>query len=215
MVQKFLECEEIQAKYHAYGDEAPAWKSKPWLLKTTAWALLYKASWISTIVLAAKCHPWCACLPMLLWVAARYFLAYESHERPALLRTAALAGSIGYIADSVLFTVGSSMMHPLPCSVTPTPGPDPVWMISLWVGFGAITNWSHVLFNGRTALCILLGAFFGPLAYIGGSKLGALVLVDSFPWIVGVEYGICFPVLVKLAGWELQKIEKEQIINLK
>merc|ERR1712224_225570 len=115
----------------------------------------------------------------------------------------------GFVADSLLFSIGKGKVYPVACSQIPgTVGPDPLFMVSLWIGFGAFVDWAHVLFSGRPSLCLALGLVFGPLAYMAGSKLGALVVVQSGAlFMVAIEYGICFPILVAAAGWSLGKIQ--------
>eukprot|EP00930_Biecheleria_cincta_P050746 TRINITY_DN35926_c0_g1_i1.p1 TRINITY_DN35926_c0_g1~~TRINITY_DN35926_c0_g1_i1.p1 ORF type:complete len:197 (-),score=28.96 TRINITY_DN35926_c0_g1_i1:214-804(-) len=173
--------------------------SPAWWCRTIAWTAYYHVAWTMTALLAAACWPWCACLPMLSWAAARCVVAYQSHERIALLWTVGAGTVIGYAADAMLFSNTWAHAGPIPCANMP--GPDPLWMVSLWIGFAAVVDWMLELFAGRPVLCLILGGVFGPLAYLAGERLGCLVLdTPGAVILVALEYAVCFPLLVEIAA---------------
>jgi hypothetical protein len=55
--------------------------------------------------------------------------------------------------------------------------------------------------KGRWALAVIMGAVFGPLAFIGGERLGAVVFLDSTLSIItlSVGWGLLMPLLLWIA----------------
>ena len=55
--------------------------------------------------------------------------------------------------------------------------------------------------KGRYLLAAILGLIAGPLAYIGGEKLGGILFVDRTAGLVvlSIGWGLIMPVLVALA----------------
>ena len=56
----------------------------------------------------------------------------------------------------------------------------PPWMAALWFNFAPLISISLHWLKGRYLLAALLGGIFGPIAYWGGEKLGALTVTDTF-----------------------------------
>ena len=77
----------------------------------------------------------------------------------------------------------------------------PHWLIMMWALFATTINLSMGWLKGRWALSVLMGAVFGPLAFIGGEKLGAVVFLDSTLSIVtlSIGWGLLMPLLLSLA----------------
>jgi len=60
----------------------------------------------------------------------------------------------------------------------------PAWIVLLWVGVGLTLNHSLALFAPRPWLGGLLAGLGAPLSYLGGERLGAVVVPD--PWLLPV-----------------------------
>ena len=77
----------------------------------------------------------------------------------------------------------------------------PTWLIMMWALFATTINLSMGWLKGRWALSVLMGAVFGPLAFIGGEKLGAVVFLDSTLSIItlSVGWGLLMPLLLWIA----------------
>ena len=52
----------------------------------------------------------------------------------------------------------------------------PMWLVSLWMLFAITINHSLGWLKERYLLAALMGFVFGPVAYYGGSKLGAITM---------------------------------------
>jgi len=74
----------------------------------------------------------------------------------------------------------------------------PTWMIGLWLAFACTLNVSMRWLQHQLTLAALLGAIFGPLAYVGAEKLGAITLpgpTSDLAWIA-LEWGLVLPLLL-------------------
>jgi hypothetical protein len=76
----------------------------------------------------------------------------------------------------------------------------------MWALFATTINLSMGWLKGRWALSVLMGAVFGPLAFIGGEKLGAVVFLDSTLSIItlSVGWGLLMPLLL----WTAERINQ-------
>lgn len=82
----------------------------------------------------------------------------------------------------------------------------PLWILSLWVAFALTVNhsmsWSKRLWrDDKKWIVILLGAIFGPVAFLGGEALGAILFREKMNSLValGFIWGMSFPLLVLLS----------------
>jgi hypothetical protein len=77
----------------------------------------------------------------------------------------------------------------------------PTWLIMMWALFATTINLSMGWLKGRWILALFMGAIFGPLAFIGGEKLGAVVFLDSTLSIVtlAIGWGLLMPLLLWIA----------------
>ena len=82
----------------------------------------------------------------------------------------------------------------------------PTWLIMMWALFATTINLSMGWLKGRWVLSVLMGAVFGPLAFIGGEKLGAVVFLDSTLSIItlSVGWGLLMPLLL----WTAERINQ-------
>jgi hypothetical protein len=77
----------------------------------------------------------------------------------------------------------------------------PTWLIMMWALFATTINLSMGWLKGRWVLSVFMGAVFGPLAFIGGERLGAVVFLDSTLSIItlSVGWGLLMPLLLWIA----------------
>jgi hypothetical protein len=77
----------------------------------------------------------------------------------------------------------------------------PHWLIMMWALFATTINLSMGWLKGRWLLAMLMGATFGPLAFVAGEKLGAVVFLDSTLSMItlGIGWGLLMPLLLWLA----------------
>lgn len=100
----------------------------------------------------------------------------------------------GCIFDQFVYGMGWVSFHNQPDAISYIPS----WMIGLWLAFACTLNVSMRWLQHRLILAALLGAIFGPLAYAGAEKFGAVQLPGptlNLAWIA-LEWAIVLPLLV-------------------
>lgn len=78
----------------------------------------------------------------------------------------------------------------------------PIWILGLWLQFATTLHFSLGWLSKRYLLATLLGLIGGPLAFLGGERLGAAAFGDPRALSLGVialAWAIALPVLVRSA----------------
>lgn len=151
--------------------------------------------WFACVGGAARGLPWLGPLAVAAY-AALYLRTFSSgRARTRQVRLLALAGVVGYLADSVLVLAGvvSFPAHAV------LGWPSTVWMVALWVLQAAVLGGVMSWMQGRFALAAVAGAIGGPLAYLAGERAGAAVLGPTHAIAIAVtaaEWAIAMPLLV-------------------
>jgi hypothetical protein len=112
-------------------------------------------------------------------------LAYAADKRAQIVLTIIVI-FIGTLFDSLLNATGWLTY------ASPLEGSNlaPIWIVSLWACFASTLNVSMRWIRNRRIFASILGAIGGPLAYLGGGELGAVVF-NSNPE----------PLLLIATGW--------------
>ena len=85
----------------------------------------------------------------------------------------------------------------------------PLWITAMWVGFTATLNHAFKKIIKKYYIQVILGLIFGPLAYITGNGLNAIIFNPDYSYnlilfIIAIAWGISFPLLC----WTSNKIKK-------
>lgn len=130
--------------------------------------LAYQLAWFAVVIGAAQGYAW-AGAAVALSVAAMHGLR---HRQPFEWKLMALAALIGLLVDSTLAITGLvRFTQAWPDNLAP------YWMLSLWIAFATTLNHSMRWLMHRPVAAALAGAVGGPMAYLAGAKLGAMVIV--------------------------------------
>lgn len=122
----------------------------------------FQVSWWICVLGAVNGLAWAGPLAMALFLAVH--LKQVKTEWALII----VAGIFGAIIDSILSQTGLIRYE------GNIAGFAPLWIVAMWMGFAATLNHSLVWLRGRSWLGILMGAIFGPLAYITGVEFNAL-----------------------------------------
>ncbi len=115
------------------------------------------------------------------------------------LRSATGGALLGFVFDTAMAWVG--VFRPVPF-LWPAPF-SPPWMVMLWVNQMTTMNSCLAWLRGRYALGAAFGAIGGPLAYLGGAKLGAAAIPSPAGMIIlAMGWALAFPALLWLARAE-------------
>jgi len=156
--------------------------------------LVFQIGWFACVLGGASGLPWVGtgiALAIVTWHLTR-----AMRPKQELLLVLSAAG-IGLVFDSLLVALGW-LAYP---SGTLVAGTAPHWIVALWMLFAITLNLSLAWLKRRLLVAVLFGAIGGPLAYLGGAKLGALSFVAPTPGLIALAVGwaLLTPALVMLS----------------
>jgi len=152
---------------------------------------LQQAAWWSAVLFAARGRPLAAAAGCLAGVLVH--LALRSGERRRLVRVTLAAAAFGFATDTAIASAGLAWY-------AGAGRVSPIWMVGLWAIFGvALTASLRRVASWPLPLLTLLGAVAGPLAYRGGSALGAISLPGLALCAVAVQWAAGLPLLALVA----------------
>jgi len=156
--------------------------------------LLFQLGWFACVLGAAR--DWAREGIALALVIVAAYVARAARPRRELLLVA-VAAAAGALFDSLLASAGWLRY----AGAAPFEGAAPYWIITLWALFAITLNVSMRALRGRPLLGALLGLAGGPLAYLGGEKLGAVALVQPLPALLALAlvWALATPMLLSLA----------------
>ena len=148
------------------------------ILRTHQWASFaaFQLAWLVAVWGASVGLWWLGPVAVAAWVSA-YSIWRKCARAEAPLWLG--AGLLGAMTDSLLVWSGA-MAFPESAGLG---FPTTPWMVALWINFAAALRHCMGWLCGRFVLATVFGAIGGPLAYLAGSKFGALE-IHSLPAIV-------------------------------
>ena len=154
----------------------------------------FQLGWFACALGGAWGVPWIGVAAVLLIVAWHLSRMVEPRRELTLIIAAAL---VGVLWENLLVVLGW-IQYPNGMLVD---GTAPVWMIALWMLFATTLNVSLGWLKRSLPIGMVFGAIGGPLAYLGGSRLGALQFVDEASALVAlaIGWGVLTPLLLILA----------------
>lgn len=104
---------------------------------------------------------------------------------------------------AMLGAVADQFAYQLQCILfenhTQWTGYIPLWMLALWLAFATTLNVSMRWMQHKYGLALVLGAIFGPLAYLGAQSLGAIQLPSPYSLVwFGFEWAALLPLMLWL-----------------
>jgi hypothetical protein len=161
-------------------------------------SLIYQAVWFAAVYSASRSSLLLLGPAVLLVGLALQLVLWRSLFSRAVLMLLA-ASLAGVMIDGALTLAGVLVPYR---QVLPYPFP-PLWLLTLWAGFGVYMATGLELMYGRPRLAVVAGFICGPLAYRGGVPFGALELGEN-TWVslavIGLVWAIAFPLLLALAA---------------
>lgn len=130
-------------------------------------ALLFQLLWFAAVLGAANGYRWLA-LPVLILLCLWNWRLPQT--RRADLRMLLVVATIGFLIDSLFAATGWIVY----ASSGPVEHLAPLWILLMWCGFALTVNHSLAPLLSYRWLALLSGAVFGPLAYFGAARLGAV-----------------------------------------
>lgn len=129
----------------------------------------YQTGWIAAVGGAALGWPGTGAAVAFGLAAAHVVLARERTREAALVAAATLTG---LVVERTLIAAGTyRMFGAAPALVWP-----PWWLLALWAQFATTWRYSLAAVFARVWTAAIFGAVGGPIAFLAGERLGAVVL---------------------------------------
>ena len=155
--------------------------------------LAFQICWPLTVISAAKGYPYTGVIATLIWASLHLFFLNKNKFEGAMLLLIALC--IGTFCETSLLLLGT-VSYP---DAALTAGPAPLWIIALWVNVALTLNHCLSWINKNLLLAVVLGMIFGPLAYNGGIRLGAITFDPvTGSMVIGLMWAVAMPLLITI-----------------
>lgn len=156
--------------------------------------LLFQVGWFACVLSGAAERPWIGAL-IAMCIVAMHVLRADAPRSELKLMLCAVA--IGAIFDSVLVWQ-NWVAYPSGILV---PHTAPYWIVLMWPLFATVLNVSLRWLRGRWGIAALAGAVGGPLAYLGGHRLGAIQFSNEAAALIALAIGwaVFTPLLLALS----------------
>ena len=157
--------------------------------------IAFQVGWFACVLSAANGLAWVGVLVAGLIVVFHISTAHQRNHEVQLL---VLAMVLGLVFDSLLVSSGW-VRYPSGMFIT---GVAPYWILAMWALFATTLNLSMGWLKSSLVLASVMGAVFGPLSYLAGARLGAIVLVDSFSSMIflAIIWALVMPTLIFAAN---------------
>jgi hypothetical protein len=154
--------------------------------------IAFQGVWLITVLGAAEGNLWYGIFALGIFIVAHQFLSVTAATDFKLVAIAVLFGAV--IETLFIQTGLLSYAYNFPAADF-----APIWVLILWANLALTLNGCLRWLQGRYLLASVLGAIGGPIAYLGGLKLGAAESGASTEFtlgIIAIVYGLIVPVLL-------------------
>lgn len=171
---------------------------------------LFKIGWLSCVYGAASGFALEGCLVALVIVAISL---KQAENRHAEVLTLGLITLVGLVWES--FVSSQQLMIYATQSESQHGGLvlAPIWLVVMWALFATTINQSMGWLKDKLIVAAILGAIFGPMAFIAGEKLGAVTFVNESAAMALLALG--WAILMPLVCLIAKSIENKHMANIK
>ena len=163
-----------------------------------AWSVIgLNVGWFACVLGAAWDLHWLSLVIVLLLVVIHMFVIGRERFPPAILLGLASL-MVGLVSDTALIALGAYEPNRwlIPNPITT------IWLLMLWVNFSLALNESLKWLQKHLFVSAITGSIFGPLAYLAGSRLGAVQITPPvFTGLlqIGAAWFIAMPLMSLVA----------------
>jgi hypothetical protein len=156
--------------------------------------IMFQAGWFACVLGAANGMGWLGIIVVGLLVIIHLAMARHRLAELVLLVT---VGLMGFLWETFIASRGLLVFTP---AVSPS-NLAPYWMAALWVIFATTLNLSLAWLKYRKFFAAILAAIAGPLAYLAGTRLGALAMPEMMTamLVLAAGWAVLFPLSLSLA----------------
>lgn len=154
----------------------------------------FQLGWFACVLSAAHLHSW---IGLMIGLGVVTWHVVQAQQSKLELLLIAIVTIFGGLFDQSLLSSG---LIAFPQENWP-PALLPAWMAMLWMLFTTTLNIGLRWMRNRYWIAIVFGLIGGPMAYIGGQKLGAMNFVQPTALLVcvGIGWAIFMPSLLWLS----------------
>ncbi len=158
--------------------------------------VLFKVAWWVCVLGGAWGVPWAGVAMTLPALPIHAWLVGDWRKETVIILA---SGLYGYTFDSLLVVSGLMRF----AESAQLLGPSPLWMVMLWLGFGATVRTALRFLFARPVIAIVSGAIVGPLSYRGGETLAAVWIEKSMTTtvLIGAQWVGAMVMLSVLLKW--------------
>jgi len=156
--------------------------------------IAFQIGWFACVLLAAADLPEYGALIAISIVIIHLMRVNEPVKNMQLML---LVTFIGGLWDSVLTSQGIFVFD----SGMFVSGMAPYWIFMMWLMFSSTLTITFRWLYGRYWLSMVLGVVFGPLTYMAGEALGAVVIPQSIlaSVVIAAGWAILMPLFIKIS----------------
>ena len=160
--------------------------------------MLFQVGWFVTVIGVANRSEWIAISSVFIILFVHLYMA---RDRLTEMFLVIAAGSMGFIADSILISTGLfSTLGKIGLQ-----GTAPLWLVCLWMLFAITINYSLRWLKRRYVTAMVMGIIFAPLAYVAGDKFGVLSFSAEYSLyfillIIGIVWAVVTPSLLLISS---------------
>jgi hypothetical protein len=155
---------------------------------------LYQLGWFACVLLGATGFHWLGPLAVVAIIAYHLRTVHSPGAESRLLFRALL---IGLMWENFL-TLSGLLVYPTgqPLGIL-----APIWILAMWPLLAITLNVSLRWLKGKPWLAALFGGIGGPLAFLAGERLGAVMFPDMYlaMAVLALGWACLFPLMTKLA----------------
>lgn len=156
----------------------------------------FQVGWFACVIGAAQGY---TLLPVLCALSIVFFHLFRNTTYVELY-IIVVASVIGFVWETFLVNSGWLSYSVTGDSILVAP----VWLVAMWALFATTINHSMAWLRSRWVLASLMGAVFGPLAFIAGENLGAVQFIDRHLALLALALG--WALLMPLLLWIAEKL---------
>ena len=136
---------------------------------------LYQIGWFACVLGGASNRPWTGFLIAMTLIGVHLAL---SAERSLEVRLVILATAVGALVEMIHIAAGTYRFT----SGTLTAALPPPWLLAMWAQFATTFRFSLRKVVMRRVPAVLFGAAGGPIAFLGGDRLGAVTMLPPLAY---------------------------------
>jgi hypothetical protein len=178
----------------------------------------YEAVWFAAVIGAGRGFWWPSVVAAAIFaISHTAIVARTPAERSVDLRLLAVALALGVAVDGGLAWSGS-IDYAADVPALP-PGGAPLWILAMWAAFALTLRHSLGVFMRKPQLALLVGAVFGPLAYLGAGRGWNAATFAEPIWqpiaFLAIGWGASMLALALLAGRWSSSLDKPAAAGLR